>query len=59
MKRCFGCMETYEESSGRCPVCGFDGSRRQTDREALEIGSVLQNRYVVGEEKRRNKMMTF
>lgn len=46
MKRCFQCMEEYEEGQEKCPVCGFFD--QQEDGVWLEPGTILQGRYIVG-----------
>lgn len=46
MKRCFHCMEEYEEDFDSCPVCSFTGE--QEKGEWLEVGEILQSRYIVG-----------
>lgn len=46
MKRCFHCMEEYEEDLDCCPICSFTGD--QEKGEWLEVGEILQSRYIVG-----------
>lgn len=46
MKRCLNCMEEHEENDRICPHCGWQES--QGPKDALEIGSILENRYIVG-----------
>ncbi len=48
MKRCLGCMETYDEELDICPHCGYmEGTMPE---EAIHVipGSVLKNRYIIG-----------
>ena len=48
MKRCMGCMETYEEEYQVCPWCGYiEGTKPQ---EAIHMipGKKLHDRYVIG-----------
>ena len=46
MKRCLNCMEEHEENDRVCPNCGWQEARGPED--ALEIGSILEGRYIVG-----------
>ncbi|MDD3253285.1 MAG: hypothetical protein PHV18_12085 [Lachnospiraceae bacterium] len=52
MKRCLNCMEEYEEEQAECPFCGWFKAEKKD--EALEPGSILQGRYIVGTVRRRN-----
>ncbi len=49
MKRCPGCMEPKDENTTKCPICGFSESDFFDEREFLKIGTILQERYIVGE----------
>lgn len=51
-KLCPGCMN---DSGGEriCPICGYDSSKQNPD-DCLPIGSVLGERYTVGQVKHRN-----
>lgn len=46
MKRCFHCMEEYEDDLDCCPSCLFTGE--QEKGSWLETGTILQGRYIVG-----------
>lgn len=48
MKRCLNCMEEYAENLTQCPVCGYSGDMDTGPEPALEPGSILQGRYIVG-----------
>lgn len=46
MKRCFNCMEEYEEEADCCPFCNYIS---YADKGIwLEPGIILQGRYIVG-----------
>ena len=47
---CYNCMrELGERTNGVCPHCGYDNrTAAQTSPHALLLGTVLQNRYVIG-----------
>ena len=49
-KICFNCFHEYESGENRCPCCGFpaDYFNREDYPDALECGSVLYGRYVLG-----------
>lgn len=56
MKRCFNCMNEYEEGpllNAQCPCCGWDGT--QEPGEHLEPGVILRGRYIVGTLRARNQ----
>lgn len=46
MRRCFNCMEEYEEEADRCPLCGYINCA--AEGIWLEPGMILQGRYIVG-----------
>lgn len=46
MKRCFNCMEEYEEEADRCPLCNYINCADKG--KWLEPGMILQGRYIVG-----------
>ena len=48
MKRCLGCMESYDENLNICPNCGY--AEGTMPEEAIHIipGTVLKERYIVG-----------
>ena len=49
MKRCFNCMNEYEEGpqpAAPCPCCGWDET--QDKGKHLEPGVILRGRYIVG-----------
>ncbi len=46
MKRCLKCMKEYDENSGVCPYCGWDG--QDAPEDAMAVRHVLGERYVVG-----------
>lgn len=50
MKKCRYCFKDYDEvaGSGVCPECGYFEGREQDDPRYLPIGSLLNDRYVVG-----------
>ncbi len=48
MKRCLGCMETYNDELDICPHCGYvEGTMPE---EAIHVipGTVLKDRYIIG-----------
>ena len=49
-KTCFNCFHEYEAGEKRCPYCGFPAGyfNRKDYPDALECGSVLYGRYVLG-----------
>ena len=48
MKRCFGCMEEYEEELTKCPHCGYEEGEKPENALHMSPGIVLQERYLVG-----------
>lgn len=48
MKRCLGCMQTYNDELDICPYCGYvEGTMPE---EAIHVipGTVLKDRYIIG-----------
>lgn len=48
MKRCYGCMELYEEEKTVCPHCGYVENTPVLETMCLPQGYQLINRYIVG-----------
>ncbi len=48
MKRCLGCMQTYDEQLNICPHCGY--AENTTPDEAIHMvpGTFLQDRFIIG-----------
>lgn len=49
MKRCFSCFKKYDEEYSVCPFCGQIEIRTPKEPIHLAPGTVLANRYVLGE----------
>ena len=49
MKRCFSCFKEFEEKYAVCPHCGQPEITKAKEPIQLEPGTVLANRYIVGE----------
>ena len=47
--RCNNCFEEYEQDLGVCPHCGYAEGMQAKEAYMLSPGTLLQNRYVVGE----------
>lgn len=48
MTRCFNCMEHIEKNNSICPVCGYDGIKTNDEHYFLAQGTLLQNKYIIG-----------
>lgn len=48
MKRCFGCMESYEDSMHICPHCGYEEGTMSQESFQLRPGIVLKGHYLLG-----------
>ena len=49
MKRCLNCMNEYpDEYRDLCPSCGYMDGATQNGGVALQPGTILQARYIVG-----------
>lgn len=48
MKRCMGCMQTYQDEYDICPHCGYIENTPPEEALHMEPGSMLHNRYIVG-----------
>lgn len=48
MKRCFGCMESYEDSMHKCPHCGYEEGTMSQESFQLRPGLVLKGHYLLG-----------
>lgn len=50
MSRCQKCFKEYDDriAAGICPFCGYQEGDQQDDPRYLQIGTVLQGRYVIG-----------
>ncbi len=49
MKRCFGCMELYDDSKYQvCPHCGYTEGNDIGELIHLKHGTILNNRYIIG-----------
>ena len=48
MKRCLGCMQTYNNELNICPHCGY--AENTTPDEAIHMvpGTILQDRFIIG-----------
>ncbi len=46
--RCLGCMQEYDSSMEYCPVCGSAKEFEQPEPYFLRVGTILENRYVIG-----------
>ncbi len=46
VNRCFGCME--ETASVPCPHCGYVYSKQTNQSFALQPGSILHGKYLIG-----------
>lgn len=47
--RCNNCFGEYEQDFGVCPHCGYTAGMQPKEAYMLYAGTVLQNRYIVGE----------
>lgn len=48
LKRCFGCMETYDDKYYVCPYCGFVEGAKAEEAIHMDPGTILHNRYIIG-----------
>ena len=46
INKCMGCMEDLTQAT--CPVCGFDPKTYDKPENALELGVILDGRYLLG-----------
>ena len=49
MKWCYSCFRQYDDQLEMCPYCGYVGSRESKNAIFLPPGTLLANRYVIGE----------
>ena len=49
MKWCYSCFRQYDDRLEMCPYCGYVGSRESKNAIFLPPGTLLANRYVIGE----------
>ena len=49
MKRCYSCFHSYEDAYGICPFCGQPEITEPKEPIHLKPGTVLANRYIIGE----------
>ncbi len=47
-KTCKGCFENYDDSNESCPYCGYNGKGSDKACLHIEVGTVLNKRYLVG-----------
>ena len=47
-QRCYGCMSQLPYPDAPCPNCGYDRRVTPFNRNHLEPGTVLQERYIIG-----------
>ena len=50
MKRCPSCMGLIADDAEKCPSCGYNLSASKEISFYLEPGTVLNNRYYVGQD---------
>ena len=48
MKRCLGCMETYDEKLNICPHCGYVENASPEAAIHMAPGTILQDRFIIG-----------
>lgn len=48
MKRCFGCMESYDDSMQKCPHCGYEEATMSQESFQLRPGLTLKGHYLLG-----------
>lgn len=48
MKRCMGCMQSYEDDYEICPHCGYIENTPPEEALHMEPGCILHNRYIIG-----------
>lgn len=48
MKRCLGCMQTYDNELNICPHCGYVEGTEQEEAIHMVPGAVLNDRYIIG-----------
>lgn len=48
--RCGGCFEIFDDQYEICPYCGYYHGASPKEAFELEIGTVLENRYIIGNE---------
>lgn len=46
--KCYDCFQDYESEFGVCPHCGFSADQDTREPNHLPVGTVLQNRYLIG-----------
>ena len=49
--RCYTCMRKVAPGTNRCPHCGSDIPCRQSSPNALQPGTIIMNRFIVGHEQ--------
>ncbi|MCM1307716.1 MAG: InlB B-repeat-containing protein [Butyrivibrio sp.] len=48
MKRCLGCMETYDDELEICPYCGYVEDSMPENAMHMVPGSILNDKYIIG-----------
>ena len=48
IRRCMGCMQTYEAIDEMCPICGYIEGTPAKEAYHIRPGSLLHDRYTVG-----------
>ena len=46
--RCLSCMTEYDSNQDYCPSCGAPKNFKQKEPHFLSVGTVLENRYLIG-----------
>lgn len=48
MKMCLGCFTAIDDNAVNCPYCGFSKANYNPNKWALEAGSILNDKYIIG-----------
>ena len=48
MKTCYGCFKQINDSSARCPYCGYDPEGEEHPKWILPPGTILNGKYEIG-----------
>ncbi len=48
MKRCLGCMQTYDKQLNMCPHCGYVENTSPEEAIHMVPGTILQDRFIIG-----------
>jgi len=55
-KTCINCLTEYDDQFDICPQCGFIENAPQHDGKCLQVGTCLEDRYIVGKAEYTNRV---